>query len=465
MVDILPEISYSNLYAIRGKERIMMHIQLSDHFTYGKLFRFTIPSIGMMIFTSIYGIVDGIFVSNYVGKTAFAALNLIMPFIMIFGALGFMLGTGGCALISKTMGEGKKDKANELFTMFIAGSALVGLVLTAAGIAAARPVARLLGAEGAMVEDCVVYGRILLSTLVFFILQNEFQSYCVAAERPRMGLWITVAAGLTNIVLDALFVAVLRWGLAGAAAATAISQLVGGMIPLVYFILPNSSILRLRRFRFDGRALWRACTNGSSELVSNLSMSLVNMLFNFQLLRFAGENGVAAYGVIMYVNFIFVGVFLGYSFGVAPVVSFHYGAGNEVELKSLLKKSLVIVGGCAVVLTAAAELLAGVLSGIFVGYDPELYAMTRRGFMIYSLSFLCMGFNMFGSSFFTALNDGVISALISFLRAFLFQIGAILVLPALLGLDGIWLAVVTAELLALVVTGICLVRKQKKYGY
>ena len=442
-----------------------MHIQLSDHFTYGKLLGFTIPSIIMMIFTSIYGIVDGIFVSNFVGKTAFAALNLIMPFVMIFGALGFMLGTGGCALISKTMGEGKREKANELFSMYIAVSALAGAVITAVGIAVMRPVSIALGAEGQMIEDCVTYGRILLSTLVFFILQCEFQSYCVAAERPRMGLWITVAAGVTNIVLDAVLVALLRWGLAGAAAATAMSQLVGGMIPLVYFSLPNSSVLRLRKFRFDGRALWRACTNGSSELVSNLSMSVVNMLFNVQLLRFAGENGVAAYGVIMYVNFIFVGVFLGYAFGVAPVVSFHFGAGNEGELKSLRKKSLVLIGSSAVALTLLAEVLAGVLSGIFVGYDAELYAMTRRGFMIYSASFLFMGFNMFASSFFTALNDGPVSALISFLRTFLFQLGAILVLPALLGLDGIWLAVVTAELLALAVTILCLVKKQKQYGY
>ena len=442
-----------------------MHIQLSDHFTYGKLLGFTIPSIIMMIFTSIYGIVDGIFVSNFVGKTAFAALNLIMPFVMIFGALGFMLGTGGCALISKTMGEGKREKANELFSMYIAVSALAGAVITAVGIAVMRPVSIALGAEGQMIEDCVTYGRILLSTLVFFILQCEFQSYCVAAERPRMGLWITVAAGVTNIVLDAVLVALLRWGLAGAAAATAMSQLVGGMIPLVYFSLPNSSVLRLRKFRFDGRALWRACTNGASELVINLSMSVVNMLFNVQLLRFAGENGVAAYGVIMYVNFIFVGVFLGYAFGVAPVVSFHFGAGNEGELKSLRKKSLVLIGSSAVVLTLLAEVLAGVLSGIFVGYDAELYAMTRRGFMIYSASFLFMGFNMFASSFFTALNDGPVSALISFLRTFLFQVGAILVLPALLGLDGIWLAVVTAELLAVAVTILCFVKKQKQYGY
>ena len=440
-------------------------IQLSDHFTYGKLARFTIPSIVMMIFTSIYGVVDGIFVSNYVGKTAFAAVNLIMPFLMIFGALGFMIGTGGSALISKTMGEGKREKANELFSMLILLSAAAAAVLTVLGIALMRPVAILLGAEGAMVEDCVVYGRILMVTLVPFILQNEFQSFCVAAERPRLGLAVTVAAGLTNMVLDALFVAVFRWGIVGAAWATSISQLVGGVIPFVYFLLPNSSALRLRRFRFDGRALFRSCTNGSSELVSNLSMSLVNMLYNFQLMRVAGEDGVAAYGVIMYVNFIFVGVFLGYSFGVAPVVSYHYGAGNEGELKSLFRKSLTIIALCAAVLTAAAEGLAGPLSGIFVSYDAGLYEMTRRGFMIYSASFLFMGFNMFGSSFFTALNDGLVSALISFLRAFLFQVGAILVLPALLGIDGVWLAVVTAELLALTVTVTCLVKNKKKYQY
>ena len=442
-----------------------MKIQLSDHFTYGKLARFTIPSIVMMIFTSIYGVVDGIFVSNYVGKTAFAAVNLIMPFLMIFGALGFMIGTGGSALISKTMGEGKREKANELFSMLILLSAAAAAVLTVLGIALMRPVAILLGAEGAMVEDCVVYGRILMVTLVPFILQNEFQSFCVAAERPRLGLAVTVAAGLTNMVLDALFVAVFRWGIVGAAWATSISQLVGGVIPFVYFLLPNSSALRLRRFRFDGRALFRSCTNGSSELVSNLSMSLVNMLYNFQLMRVAGEDGVAAYGVIMYVNFIFVGVFLGYSFGVAPVVSYHYGAGNEGELKSLFRKSLTIIALCAAVLTAAAEGLAGPLSGIFVSYDAGLYEMTRRGFMIYSASFLFMGFNMFGSSFFTALNDGLVSALISFLRAFLFQIGAILVLPALLGLDGIWLSVVAAELLALAVTAVCFLKNRAKYGY
>jgi len=440
-------------------------IQLSEHFTYSKLLRFTLPSIGMMLFTSVYGVVDGLFVSNFVGKTPFAAINLIWPFLMMFGTLGFMIGTGGSALVSKTMGEGDRKKANEIFSMLIYVSVAAGLLLTVLGMVLVRPVALWLGAEGEMVEACVVYGRILLSTLVFFVLQNEFQSFCIVAERPRLGLVVTVAAGLTNIVLDALFVAVLDWGLYGAAAATAISQLVGGAIPLAYFVLPNSSTLRLGAARFDGKALAQTCFNGSSELVTNLSMSLVNMLYNFQLMKFAGEDGVAAYGVIMYVNFIFVGVFLGYSLGVAPVISFHYGAMNHDELKSLRRKSLVIITVGALLLTAAAEAAATPLARVFVGYDAGLMAMTRRGFSIYSLSFVIMGFNMFASSFFTALNDGLISALISFSRALLFQVIAILLLPLFWGLDGVWLAIVAAELASLVVTMVCLITKQKEYHY
>ena len=440
-------------------------IQLSEHFTYSKLLRFTLPSIGMMLFTSVYGVVDGLFVSNFVGKTPFAAINLIWPFLMMFGTLGFMIGTGGSALVSKTMGEGDRKKANEIFSMLIYVSVAAGLLLTVLGMVLVRPVALWLGAEGEMVEACVVYGRILLSTLVFFVLQNEFQSFCIVAERPRLGLVVTVAAGLTNIVLDALFVAVLDWGSYGAAAATAISQLVGGAIPLAYFVLPNSSTLRLGAARFDGKALAQTCFNGSSELVTNLSMSLVNMLYNFQLMKFAGEDGVAAYGVIMYVNFIFVGVFLGYSLGVAPVISFHYGAMNHDELKSLRRKSLVIITVGALLLTAAAEAAATPLARVFVGYDAGLMAMTRRGFSIYSLSFVIMGFNMFASSFFTALNDGLISALISFSRALLFQVIAILLLPLFWGLDGVWLAIVAAELASLVVTMVCLITKQKEYHY
>ena len=442
-----------------------MKLQLSDHFNYRRLLRFTFPSIIMMIFTSIYGVVDGIFVSNFVGKTPFAAINLIMPFLMIFGAIGFMIGTGGSALVAKTMGEGDKEKANRLFSMLIYLSILFGVALTVIGIAFLRPISALLGAEGQMLEDCVTYGRIILIALTAFLLQNEFQSFLIAAEKPTLGLIVTVAAGVTNMVLDALFVAVFEWGLVGAAVATALSQVVGGIVPLIYFILPNKSLLRLTRFTFDARALLKTCTNGSSEMMTNLSMSLVNMLYNFRLMEYAGEDGIAAYGVIMYIGFIFIAIFIGYSIGVAPIVGYHFGAENHTELKSLLRKSTLILGVFSVLMTLAAELLATPLSMIFVGYDEALLELTVRGFMLYSICFLVVGFNIFGSSFFTALNDGLVSAVISFLRTLLFQIGAVLLLPLVLELDGVWLAVVAAELAALVVTVFCFVRFKGKYHY
>jgi len=442
-----------------------MEIRLSDHFTYTKLLRFTAPSIVMMIFTSVYGVVDGIFVSNFVGKIPFAAINLIMPFLMMFGCLGFMVGTGGSALVSKTLGEGDRERANGLFSMLIWLSLIVGMALAVLGFAVMRPVAVLLGAEGQMLEDCVIYGRFLMLGLPAFILQNEFQSFLVTAERPKLGLWVTVAAGVTNIVLDALFVAVLDWGLVGAAAATTISQLVGGVVPFAYFLCPNNCLLKLTRPVIDTGALVRTCTNGSSELMTNLSMSLVNMLYNIQLIRFIGEDGVAAYGVIMYVNFIFISVFLGYSIGSAPIVGFHFGAGNRAELKNLFGKSLWIMGTLSVILTGAAMGLAGPLAGIFVGYDTGLVDMTQRAFVLYSISFLMTGVNIFGSAFFTALNDGLVSATISFLRTMVFQTAAVLILPLFLELDGIWLSIVAAEGLALCVTVFCFMRFKGKYQY
>ncbi|MBE6627963.1 MAG: MATE family efflux transporter [Ruminococcaceae bacterium] len=442
-----------------------MSIQLSEHFNYSKLIRFTVPSMIMMVFTSIYGVVDGIFVSNFVGKTAFAAVNLIMPFLMLFGAIGFMIGTGGSALVAKTMGEGDRKKANRLFSMLIYLSILFGVALTVLGILFLEPIARLLGAEGQMLEDCVVYGRIILIALTAFMLQNEFQSFLIAAEKPTMGLAVTVAAGVINMVLDALFVGILKWGLIGAALATAISQAVGGFVPLLYFALPNKSLFRLTGFFFDGRALLKACTNGSSEMMTNFSLSLVNMLYNFRLMEYAGEDGIAAYGVILYVGFVFLSIFIGYSIGVAPVVGFHFGAENHGELKSLFRKSLVLLAFCSTAMTVSSVLLAEPLARIFAGYDEGLLEMTVRGLCFYSFSFLAMGVNIFASAFFTALNDGLVSAALSFLRLFLFQVGSVLLLPLILDLDGIWLAVVMAEFLALGVSILCFVRFKKKYHY
>jgi len=442
-----------------------MEMKFSGHFSYGKLIRFTLPSVIMMIFTSIYGVVDGIFVSNFVGKTPFAAINLIWPVAMILGAVGFMIGTGGCALVSKIMGEGDKEKANEVFSMLIYVSMVIGIVLAILGFIFMRPIAILLGAEGDMVDDAAMYGRVLSVALPFFLLQNEFQSFLVAAEKPKLGLLITVAAGLTNIVLDPFLIIVLNKDLAGAAWATAISQMVGGFIPLMYFILSKKSILRLGKASFDSGALIKTCINGSSEMMTNISMSLVSMLYNFQLLKMAGENGVAAYGVIMYVNFIFVAAFIGYSVGSAPIVSFNYGAGNTDELKSLFKKSMTIILVAGILMTILGFWLASPLSHIFVGYDKDLLEMTKRGFYIYTLSFLISGFNIYGSAFFTALNDGLVSAIISFLRTLLFQVVAVMVLPIFFKLDGIWYAVIMAEMLALMVTVGFLITKRRKYRY
>ncbi|MBE6601407.1 MAG: MATE family efflux transporter [Ruminococcaceae bacterium] len=442
-----------------------MKIQLSDHFTYRKLLRFTLPSIAMMIFTSIYGVVDGFFVSNFVGKTPFAAVNFIMPFLMILGTFGFMFGAGGSALVSKTLGEGDTKRANRLFSMLTYISIGVGVAVAVLGILFLPTVAKLLGAEGEMLSDCVLYGRIILVALPGFMLQMEFQSFFVTAEKPQLGLASTVVAGVVNMALDALFIVGFRWGIVGAAVATGLSQIVGGLIPVIYFARPNSSLLSLTKTNFDGAALLKTCTNGSSELMSNVSMSLVGMLYNIQLMKYAGEDGVAAYGVLMYVTMIFIGAFIGYSIGTAPVIGFHFGAQNHHELRSLLKKSIVMISIFSVAMLGLGELLARPLSQLFVGYDKELYTLTLRGFAVYSFSFLFSGLAIFGSGFFTALNNGLVSAVISFLRTLVFQIAAVFLLPLILGTDGIWLSVVVAELMAAVVSVIFLVALRKKYRY
>lgn len=442
-----------------------MKIGLSSRFTYKKLLRFVFPSVIMMVFTSVYGVVDGFFVSNFVGKTSFAAVNFIMPFLMILGAFGFMFGTGGSALVSKTMGEGDDRKANGYFSLLVCVSIVIGVIIAVLGIVFIRPVASLLGAEGEMLDNCVLYGRVILAALPAYMLQWEFQSFFVSAEKPGLGLAVTVASGVANMIFDALFVGVFSWGVAGAAAATAVSQLIGGIIPLIYFMCPNKSKLRLGKTRFYIRALLKSCANGSSELMSNISMSLVGMLYNVQLMKYAGEDGVSAYGVLMYVNMIFIAVFIGYSIGTAPIIAYNYGAKNYTELKSLRKKSSVIIAVCSVCMFVLSELLASPLSGVFVGYDKALYELTLSGFSIYSFSFLFSGTAIFGSSFFTALNDGLTSALISFLRTLVFQIAAVIIFPLLFGIDGIWLSIVAAEAMAFLITLLFVIIKRKKYNY
>ena len=442
-----------------------MKIQLSDHFTTGRLLRFALPSIVMMIFTSFYGVVDGIFVSNFTGSTAFASLNLVWPYIMILGGVGFILGVGGTALVSYQMGTGDRKLATRTFSLIVYTAIAVGLLLTLVGELTLAPVCRLMGASEAMLPHCLAYGRVMLLGIIPFTLQNMFQSFLVAAEKPRLGLWVTVAAGITNMVLDYLFMGPFHWGVVGAAWATTLSECVGGLIPLLYFCFPNSSLYRLGKTLWDGAALLQTCTNGMSEFVTNISMSLVNMLYNLQLMKYIGEDGVAAYGVIQYVAFFFVAIYIGYSMGTAPIVSFHYGAENYDELKNLFRKGMGFIAVAALCMITLSQTLANVVAGIFVGYDAELTALTAHAFRIYSLAFLMSGFNIYGSDFFTALNNGKISAAISFIRTILLEMSAVMLLPLAFGVDGIWIALPIAEALALIVTVQFLIRKRHMYHY
>lgn len=442
-----------------------MTAEFSGEFNTRRLLKYAVPSIVMMVFTSIYSVVDGFFVSNFAGKTPFAAVNLIMPYLMILGCVGFMFGTGGSALIAKTLGQGDRKKANEIFSFVVVACFITGVILAILGIVALPAVAKALKAEGRLYDDALLYARIILAALPFYVLQYEFQCLFACAGKPKLGLHVTVAAGVTNMVLDALFCAVFPWGIAGAAAATAVSQFIGGVVPIIYFVRKNTSILQLGRFRFDGKVLLKTCTNGSSELMSNISASIVSMLYNLQLMKYLGENGIAAYGVLMYVSMIFQAVFIGYAVGTSPVVAYKYGEDDRDELHCLLRRSIRVIAVFAIAMFAVGELLASPLAKIFVSYDKELMELTVHAFRIFSFSFLFSGFAIYGSSFFTALNDGLTSALISFLRTLVFQVAAVLLFPLILDVEGIWLSIVAAEVMAVICTVLFLIGKRKKYGY
>ncbi len=442
-----------------------MNIQLSDHFTYQKIFRFVLPSIGMMVFTSIYGVVDGFFISNFAGKTAFASINLVMPFIMIVAGIGFMIGTGGTALVSKYLGQKEEKRANECFTMMVVVVIVSGIIVSLLGIIFMRRISYFLGATEEMIEDCVIYGQIVIAFNMPYMLQNVFQSFMIAAEKPKLGLKVTVLSGVTNMVLDALFVGIFKWGVAGAAIATGASQCVGGFGPLIYFARENDSRLRLVKTKLELEPILQATGNGSSELMSNISSSLVGAVYNYQLMKYIGENGVSTYGVLMYVQFIFVAIYVGYAIGCAPIVSYHYGAENHDEVKNMLHKSITAMSILGIILAISAFSLSGVLAKIFVGYDAELLELTIHAFKLFSLSFLFSGLNIYTSSFFTALNNGVISAAVSFIRTLIFQMSFVLFLPLLLGTDGIWLSSIFAEIAAFIVSFIFLVIERKEYQY
>ena len=455
-------------------KKVKERIKLSEHFNYSRLFRFVLPSIVMMVFISVYGIVDGFFVANFAGELQFAALNLIFPLIMILGSVGFMLGTGGNAVVSKALGEGNTEKANRIFSMLVYVTLVFGVLLAVVGVLIAPFMARLFAAseEGLsvsekerLIEYCTVYARIILAVLPAFMLQNAFQGFFVTAEKPRLGLYVTVAAGLGNVVFDALFVAVFGWGLVGAALATALNQIVGGVLPLFYFGRKNDSLLRLGKTSFDGKTLGKVCINGLSELMTNISLSVVTIFYNAQLMRFIGIQGVSAYGVLQYIGFIFIGVFLGYSVGSAPIIGYQYGAQNDAELKNVYKKSLFIVLALGVMMTLIAGVFAEVLASVFVGADKELLALTTHGMRVYALCFVTCGVNIFASAFFTALSNGGVSLLISFSRTFVCQIIAVLVLPEFFGVEGVWASVVVAEVITLFLTVALFALERKRYRY
>lgn len=439
---------------------------LSQHFTLKKLIKFVYPAVCMMVFTSIYGVVDGIFVSNFAGETAFAAVNLIMPVLMGFASFGFMLGAGGSALISKTLGEGDAEKARGIFSLLVYATVFLGAVMTVVGILTLRPLAIVLKAEKeGILAECVLYGTINMCGITLFMLQNVFQSFFALAEKPKLGLAVIVCAGVTNAVLDAVFIAGFKMGLVGAALATVIGQAVGGLLPIIYFTVNRKGVLFLGKPVLKIRPFLKACANGSSEMMTQLSLSVVNILYNYQLMNFAGKSGVAAYGVIMYVSFIFCSIFIGYSVGITPIIGYNYGADNKSELNNVLKKSLLIIAVCSAAMLSLSLALNYPLPYIFVGGNPELLAMTRHGFFICAFIFAVMGFNIFGSAFFTALNNGLVSAIISFMRTLVLQVVCVMTLPLLWGLDGVWAANVFAELSALVLTFTLFMCHRKKYGY
>lgn len=442
-----------------------MLIQLSDHFTYQRLLRFTAPSVVMIIFISLYNVIDGLFVSNFVGSTALAAIGIVFPFSMILGAFGFMVGTGGSALVAKTLGEHKRVKANKIFSLIVYSTLMIGAVLGVAGTLLLKPLLAVLGTDTVLTQHCLTYGYIIIPAISFLMLQFLFQSFLITAERPKLGLFVIVTAGLIHIILDVIFVILWGKGLVGTAWATVISQAVGGLVPLIYFICPNKSPLHLGKTALYFRALLKTYTNGLSEFVSHISLSVVGTLYNYQLLRVMGEPGVAAYSIIGYVNFIFLAAFFGYNSGNSPIVSYHYGAKNYAELKNLFKKGLVITGCAGLILCLTAELAAPLLARIFVGYDQHLLSITVHGFRICALAFLLIGFNIYASAFFTALNNGIVSAAISVARIFICECSCVMILPIFFGVAGIWSSIVVAQVFGMIVSGYYLITRRKRYRY
>jgi len=444
-----------------------MKIELQGHYGYGRLVRTMLPSIATMIVSSIYSIADGLFVSNYAGSTAFAAMNIIWPGIQILAVFGLMVGAGGSALVSKTLGEGDQDKACRIFSMLTRITMLAGIAMAFLFFILMKPLTWVLGAEGGMIQMATTYGRIIVITLPLYMIQMMFQPFFMVAEKPELGTQISIICGVVNIVLDALFIIVFRLGLIGAALGTAISIATGGLFSLIWFLSKrNKTHLQFRKnVKTEWKHVGKSCSNGLSEYVGNVALSVVSICYNLQLMKYIGESGVAAYGILMYLGFVFAAVFIGYNLSVTQIIAFNYGERNHTELRSLLHKSIILISVGGVIMTTVAETAAAPLARFFVGYDESICILTIRAIRIYMLSFLICGLNMFASAWFTALNNGIISAISAFVRTFIFELGCVFILPTFFGVDGIWNAVNVAEVCALLFSAFLITAFSKKYGY
>lgn len=443
-----------------------MRIELSGHYSVRRLLVSAVPSIVMILVTSLYSIVDGVFVSNFAGTTPFAALNLMWPAMQVVTVLGLMVGTGGSALVSKTKGEGDDKKADAIFSTLVRFTLILGVIMGALFFILTPQIARWLGAEGELLRQSIIYARICISVAPVFMIQMAFNSFFMAAEKPQLGTALSIASGITNIIVDAVLIVWLKMGIAGAAIGTASGMAVGGLYPIFYFSSKrNSSSLHLVKNTAEFRHVLKACSNGLSEYVGNIALSVVSICYNVQLMKYLGENGVSVYGILMYLGFAFASLFIGYNIMATPVIGYNYGAGNRPELKSLLNKSMGIVLTTGILLAGIVTALARPLATIFVSYDPELLDLAVRAIRIYFISFTICGINMFTSAWFTGLNNGIVSAVAAFTRTLVFELGAVFVIPALFGIDAIWAAVNVAEVLALILSAALILAFRRRYGY
>ncbi len=442
-----------------------MEHALAKKFSLASLLLFAAPNIIMMIVLSMYIIVDGMFVARFIGTTALSAINMFYPAICFEMALGIMIATGGSAIAAKKLGEGKQKEAqnNLSFLMVVEGS--FGIVIAVVGNLFTAEIVSFLGASAAQAPLSITYAKIIFSFAPAFFLQTAFQTFFVTAGKPALGLIVTILGGVANILLDYIFMAPLRLGVTGAAIATGIGYCIPAMVGVIFFLKAKTNPFHFVRPRFDGKVLLQACANGSSEMVTNLSNAVTTFLFNFTLLQFYGEDGVASITIILYFQYLFTALYFGYSNGIAPIISYKYGNDDRKQLQALFKNSVLFLIISSIAANVLLHFTISKLLTIFTAENSPVYQITLHGFSIYSMAFMIMGLGIFSSAMFTAFSDGITSAIISFSRTFLFIVGAILLLPAILGERGVWLAVPIAEAFGFLISILYLIGKKQKFHY